>query len=229
MSGLSTNHSNAVASNLSLLLPSHPPLINQKYRSLTHTAAIATGLAVAAVFVPFEMIKIIGMTVLVGVSYGVANDMIACRDCIEYFTVGHFYDGTNLKHRPLNTLNPNLNAIAWGAIATWHVSAIAGVFFALISRMPFPGLILKITAVQLAPYLMIAAAITLLVSHIIARRAQKEMADAPHDKYFQVPLHLQPQWEACAVRNASGYAAIGLGGLILSIGIAVARIGLFVL
>lgn len=86
-----------------------------------------------AVFAPWEAVKIVGLTVLTGVSYGIANDMFACRDCIEYFTVGHRYDGKELRNRPLKTLNPNLNAIAWGMIATWHVCAIAGSVLALIS------------------------------------------------------------------------------------------------
>jgi hypothetical protein len=192
-------------------------------------AATATGLAVAALLTPWEAVRIIGTTVLTGVSYGIANDMIACRDCIEYFTVGHLYDGQNLRFRPLNTLDPNLNAIAWGAIATWHVCAIAGAFFALIARVPFLGLPLKITAAQLAPYLAIGAALALLVSHVMARVAQVEMAANPYYKYEGVPLGLQAGWEACNTRNAIGYSSIGIGGTILSVAMIAARAGLFVL
>jgi hypothetical protein len=93
---------------------------------LVYTAATATGLAIGAVLAPWEAVRIIGLTVLTGVGYGIANDMVACRDCIEYFTVGHIYDGTAFRNRALKTLDPNLNAIAWGAIATWHVCAIGG-------------------------------------------------------------------------------------------------------
>jgi len=205
------------------------PLIDQRYRTLVNVAAAATGLAVAAVLSPREAVRIVGMTVLTGVGYGVASDMIACRDCIEYFTVGHFYDERNLEHRPLNTLNPTLNALAWGAIATWHVCAIAGAFFALLARTPLPGLALKITAAQLAPYLAIGAAITLLVSHVRSRMAQKEMAANSHHKYSGVPLNLQAGWEACNTRNMTGYASIGVGGTILSIAMIAARAGLFIL
>ena len=205
------------------------PLVNQRYRPLINAAAAATGLAVAAVIAPWEAVRIVGMTVLTGVGYGVANDMVACRDCIEYFTVGHFYDKQSLRYRPLNTLNPILNALAWGAIATWHVCAIAGAFFAFVARTPLPGLALKITAVQLAPYLVIGAAVALLVSHVRSRMAQKEMANNPYYKYFGVPLKLQSGWEACNIRNMTGYASIGIGGTILSIAMIAARAGLFVL
>lgn len=205
------------------------PLINQRYRSMVNVAASVTGLAVAAVLSPWEAVRIVGMTVLTGVGYGIANDMIACRDCIEYFTVGHFYDERNLGNRPLNTLNPTLNAIAWGAIATWHVCTIAGAFFALLARTPFPGLALKITAVQLAPYLAIGAVLAFLVSHVRSRMAQKEMAGNPRHEYWGVPLNLQAGWEACNVRNLTGYASIGIGGAVLSVAMVAARVGLFVL
>ena len=59
---------------------------------LVNSAVGATASAIAAVLSPNEAVRIIGTTVLTGVSYGIANDMFACRDCIEYFTVGHFYE-----------------------------------------------------------------------------------------------------------------------------------------
>ncbi len=201
-------------------------IINPKYRLIVGAAIAGTGLATAAVLAPWEAVRIIGMTVLTGVGYGVANDMIACRDCIEYFTVGHVYDGRRFEKRPLNTLNPNLNALVWGAIATWHVCAVAGTFFALVARVPFPGMALKVTAAQLAPYLAISAGIALLVSHARSRSAQKVATDRFEYKYSGVPMYLQSGWEACSVRNRTGYASIGIGGAILSIGMIAARAGL---
>lgn len=202
------------------------PLVNQNHRKVVYVAGIATGLAVGAVLAPWEAVRIIGMTVLTGVTYGIANDMFACRDCIEYFTLGHFYDGKSLEHRPLNTLDPTLNAIAWGAIATWHVCTIAGAFFAFIARTPFPGLALKITAAQLAPYLGIGAAISLLVAHVRSRLAQQAQLNDPYIKYEEVPFKFQAGWEACNVRNSTGYEAIGIGGLVLSVAMVAARAGL---
>lgn len=205
------------------------PIINERYKPLVHTAAGAAGLAIIAVLAPSETIKIIGMTVLTGIGYGIANDMFACRDCIEYFTVGHFYDGKNLRCRPLNTLNPTLNALAWGTIATWHVCAISGTCFALLSRAPISGLELKISAAQLAPYLIKGAVVALLVSHVRSLKAKKKMNEKPQLKYPGVPLHLQSGWEACCIRNMTGYASIGIGGGLLLIAIIAARAGLFVL
>ncbi len=205
------------------------PLINPRFSLIVKTAATAAGIAATALLAPWEVVRIIGMTVLMGMSYGIANDMIACRDCIEYFTVGHFYDGKKLDYRPLNTLNPNLNAIAWGAIATWHVCAIAGAFFSLLARTPLPFLAIKITALQLSPYLAIGSVITMLVSHVLSRKAQQKMAINPHEKYPGVPLDLQAGWEACNVRNLSGYLSLGVGGIVCSVAMIAARAGLIVL
>lgn len=205
------------------------PLINQKFQPIVYATAVATGLAVTAVLTPWEAVKIIGMTVLTGVAYGIANDMIACRDCIEYFTVGHFYDGKLLRFRLLNTLDPNLNALVWGAASTWHVCAIAGTFFAMLARTPLPGLALKVTAIRLAPYLAIGTSLALIVSHVRGRLAQKQMICDPFFKHKGVPSDLQAGWEACIVRNITGYASIGIGGAILSIAMIAARARLFTL
>lgn len=116
-------------------------LINPKYASQIYTALAATGTAAIGLCIGRpESVKIAALTVLTGVSYGITNDMIACRDCIEYFTVGHVYDGLHLRRRPLLTLNPTLNALVWGMLATWHVSTIAGCALATVARVPVPKL-----------------------------------------------------------------------------------------
>ena len=201
-------------------------IINPSFKPLVKIAIKATLLATGAVFAPWESIRIIGLTILTGVGYGIANDMVACRDCIEYFTVGHRYDGQELRNRPIKTLNPTLNAFVWGMIATWHVCALAGTILACIARTPFPGLALKISAMQLAPYLAIGAALTIITGHVVSRTSQKAMTKLPYFKYQGVPLKLQPGWEACNMRNLTGYSALALGALALSVAMVAARIGL---
>jgi hypothetical protein len=205
------------------------PLINPTYSYLVHTAFAATALAILAVCNPhWETIRLIGMTVLTGVSYGIVNDMIACRDCIEYFTVGYVYDGRNLKNRLLNTLNPTLNALVWGAVATWYPSFIAGIYLGLLTKMPFPGSIVKISAKRLAPYLAFSAQLALVISHIASRLAQSSMP-LNYVKYEGVPVELQSSWEACNIRNMLGYRLLMMGSCILAIAIIAARKGFFIL
>ena len=112
-------------------------------------------------------------------------------------------------------------------IATWHVCVFAGALFALLARTPFPGLAIKITSAQLAPYLAIGAAIALLTSHRASRIAQKNIEEKLRIKYLDVPEHFQAGWEACNIRNSSGYKSIGTCVQILSVMILAARAGLF--
>jgi len=47
----------------------------------------------------------------------------------------------------------------------------------------------------------------------------------PHEKYMNVPLELQSGWEACNIRNYTGYKAIALGLVALSATMLTARMG----
>lgn len=149
--------------------------------------------------------------------------MFACRDCIEYFTVGHQYDGRKLGHRPLNTLDPTLNAIAWGSIATWHVCTLAGVLFAFLARVPFPGLTKTITTAKLAPVLAVGTLAILTIAHYRARTCKLNTTGY---QYRDVPDNLQAGWHACNTRNLTGYLSLVAGGALLSIGMIASRAGL---
>ncbi|MCH9616784.1 MAG: hypothetical protein SP4CHLAM5_02030 [Chlamydiia bacterium] len=204
------------------------PSINPLHKAKLNYAMAGVGASVLAVLSPFESAKIIGATVLTGVGYGIANDMFACRDCIEYFTVGHHYDGEKLRGRLLFTLDPNWNALAWGAFATWHVCTIAGIVLAFISRTPFRGLKSKITAKTLAPKLVVGALLLIVKSHFAARAAQKAYENKGKRYFFWgVPEEFQSRWNACHVRNLTGYLGLAVGGVALSVAIIASRAGLY--
>ena len=127
-------------------------------------------------------------------------------------------------------MDPTLNALAWGAIATWHVCVVAGAFFALIARTPFQGLTLKITAAQLAPYLATGAVIALLTSHVVSFCAKRMMEiGRVHINYKGVPAGLLVGWHACNMRNRMGYFCLSSGVVVFSIAMIAARARLFVL
>lgn len=200
-------------------------IANPPYRHIFRSAVYATQLSAIAALIPFEPTKIVGTTVLTGVFYGVINDMFACRDCIEYFTIRHFYDGTDPRYRLIRSLNPNLNALAWGMAATWPVTAAAGSLLAVASRMPFPGMDHKVTTSELLPLLTAGAAITLVISHIFSRVAQQQAANNPNfNLYRNVPQEFQAKWHACNVRNSTGYAALAIGGIFLTTFIITSRL-----
>lgn len=206
------------------------PLINPRYSLPVKVAGAALGVAALACALPAavpqtEAARIAGMTVLTGAAYGFANDLIACSDCPEYFTAGHMYDGQNLRYRVVNTLHPFWNALVWGALATWHVCAVAGAALGLLAQVPVRGTE-RVSAKQIAPVLAGGALATLGIAHVASRVAQKRMEARPGYCRYCVPQEYQAKWEGCNMRNMTGYAALGLGGAGLGVGVVAARLGL---
>lgn len=74
-----------------------------------------------------EWLKIIGVSVLAAVAYGIVHDQITARVCVEYFSVFHppILGGTD---------SPTLLAFGWGLIATWWVGVWLGVPLATAAR-----------------------------------------------------------------------------------------------
>ena len=73
-----------------------------------------------------EAIKIIGLTVLAAIIYGILHDQITARVCLEYFTV--------FPPDIFHTQSPTLLALGWGVVATWWAGLIVGVPLALAAR-----------------------------------------------------------------------------------------------
>ena len=193
--------------------------VNPEYNLLVYTACAATALAGASLLAPWESVRIIGGTTLTGIFYATINDMFACRDCIEYFTVGHVWDGRKLDQRPIMTLDPNLNAIVWGMIASWHVSALAGALFAAIARMPYAAV--QLSARQIAPYLVGGAVALCVIAHVATRvleqRVHRLANNGNFDEIFEdTPRDYQAKFMLVNIRNLTGYAGLGVLGTELS-------------
>ena len=70
--------------------------------------------------------KIVGMSIVAAVLYGIAHDQITARICVEYFTIGH---------PPIfGTDDPTLLGLGWGIIATWWVGLLLGIPLAIVSQ-----------------------------------------------------------------------------------------------
>lgn len=87
-----------------------------------------------------EFAKIIVLSVLAAVTYGMLHDQITARICIEYFTIGH---------PPLiPSTSPTMLGLAWGVAATWWVGLPLGYLLATAARR---GKRPKLNAAQVAP------------------------------------------------------------------------------
>src|SRR5436853_3045133 len=176
-------------------------LIHPRYKIPVYMSMITTGLALLTLFQPWEYFKIIGLTILTGVSYGIISDLISCHECIEYFTLGHHYDERNLRYRLVQSLNPIYNAIIWGIFATWHLSLFAGIILASVARLSRQNTSFQ----QIMRYLIYGSGIIFIISHIGSYLMKKKMQNSPYIKYLGVPLNIQASWEACTIRNMLGY------------------------
>jgi hypothetical protein len=70
--------------------------------------------------------KIILLSTVAAIAYGIVHDQITVRLCIEYFTIAH---------PPLfPTSSPTVLGICWGIAATFGVGALLGIILALVSQ-----------------------------------------------------------------------------------------------
>jgi hypothetical protein len=217
---------------------------DQSHHSMYLSGAAITVISAAAITaactVSFPLagpISLLTLGVLTAVGYGIANDLLACRQCIQYFTWGH----TKFHKRLLKTDNPTLNAVVWGIHATWKLGAIAGVLFAL------SALATGLAVMPILPYLALAktagSVIALSYGHYLSKKEEAKW-NLPEnqvalyrqfDNKFiltqdnnydivplgQVPDNKRAAYLAVGLRNAAGYRVMPLFGLIMMIAITV--------
>ena len=73
-----------------------------------------------------QTIRIILLSVMAAITYGIVHDQITARICVEYFTIGH--------PRLIDTESPTILALFWGVVATWWVGLPLGFGLALAAR-----------------------------------------------------------------------------------------------
>lgn len=191
----------------------HIKAANSDYKIAAKKAIIATLLSAGAVHAPWEATRIIGLTVLAGIGYGIANEMISSYSCSQHFAVQHITDRSTLRNHPIENLHPSLNAMISGMLDYWRISAITGIVFSIIARIPctlFPAR--KITFSQLTPYLAIGIATTTLVMQISSRVIQK---------HYDINQRI-----ICRNRHAISYGILATGNILLGIALITARVGL---
>jgi hypothetical protein len=72
-------------------------------------------------------IRIVLLSIVAAVLYGIVHDQVTARVAVEYFTVAH----------PLiiDSEDPTALGLFWGVVATWWVGAILGVLLAVAARV----------------------------------------------------------------------------------------------
>ena len=157
-----------------------------------------------------EALRIILGSVLAAITYGILQDQVTARVCVEYFTVGH----PNL----FGTDSPTLLAFGWGVVATWWAGLILGIALAVAARA---GSRPKLRANNLFPavcrlllYMGAIAAVSGVVGYLAAESGLIQLAD---EYASSVPPERHSLFLADGAAHLAAYVTGFVGGLLLCI------------
>jgi len=136
---------------------------NQQIRDIVYDSIGLTMLAAAAVFIPVAPIQMLALPIIIGSIYGTVNNQFTVRECPEYYTMGHYYDGTDLKGHAIKTNNILIKPIVTGCYATTMVTKLAGAILAAVGTTPYT------TAALPVPYACAMIAGVCLISLVAAQ------------------------------------------------------------
>jgi hypothetical protein len=163
-----------------------------------------------------ESIKIILLSIVAAICYGILHDQITARVCVEYFTIGH--------PPVFHTDSPTLLALGWGVIATWWAGAMVGIIAALAAGVgPWPQLPAR-RLVRPILFLLLTMGTLALICGIGGFWAA--YSNKVHLKDWmvqQIPYEKQPAFIADLWAHSASYAGGFIGGVIIAIWIFVQR------
>ena len=139
-------------------------------RNVVYKSIGITCLAAGMVFVPIAAIQMIALPIILGSIYGTINNQFTLRDCPEYYTMGHYYDGTNLRGHAIKTNNFLIKPIVTGCYATTIVTKYSGLAIAAAGVLPYTSTSIPVPYV--ASLMIGVIAISLVTAHIFARMQQ---------------------------------------------------------
>lgn len=116
----------------------------ERVRDIVYHALGITLLSAAAVTIPIAPIQLAALPILFGSLYGTINNQFTVRECPEYYTMGHYYDGTDLKGHAVKTNNVVIKPIVTGCYATTFVTKIAGLIMAIVGTLPYTAAALPV-------------------------------------------------------------------------------------
>ena len=158
-----------------------------------------------------EFLKVVLLTIIASVVYGLVHDQVTIRICPEYFTVFH--------PRIMDTKNLTLIALGWGVVATWWMGAGIGVVLGLSARW---GTWPRLTWLQILPsvaVLLVIMGICALLNGVFGYFN----GGLPLDMAWQLPSTLHSRFAADWYAHMASYASGFFGGLGLGVYLLVRR------
>jgi len=157
-----------------------------------------------------RFLRIVLLSIGAAVVYGIAQDQITARVCVEYFTIGH----------PLiiPTESPTALAFLWGVLATWWVGLMLGVPLGLVACV---GSRPKMEAGDLLKpigVLLVCIGVSAFVFGVIGFLAAKAGGVwLPEPLASDVPREKHGRFLADLWAHSAAYGVGFLGGLVLCV------------
>ena len=138
-----------------------------------------TLLAAGAVFIPVAAVQICALPIIMGSIYGAINNQFTVRECPEYYTMGHYYDGTKLRGHAIRSNNLWIKPIITGLYATTTLTKWLGLILAAAGTLPYAAATLPVSLA--AAMIGCMCIVALVASHLFAaskkRSIQKDLRD----------------------------------------------------
>jgi hypothetical protein len=150
-------------------------------------------------------LKIILLSVVAAIVYGLVHDQITIRICPEYFTVFH--------PRIIRSDNLTLIALSWGVVATWWMGAGIGFVLALAARW---GTWPRRTWAQLVPSIGLLLG-AMAICAIVAGVAGYQIGKLPIELSYELPSSMYQRFMADWWAHLSSYGSGFFGGLGLAV------------
>jgi hypothetical protein len=156
-----------------------------------------------------QALAIVLLATLGAIAYGVVQDQVTVRVCLEYFTIGH--------PRVFATEDPTLLALGWGVLATWWAGLGIGILLALAARTggraPVPARALVRPICALLCVMAVGAALAGVVGYFLARDGAVRLVGAFAKR---VPPDRRVAFLADLWAHNASYGFGFLGGLVLA-------------
>lgn len=140
------------------------------YRDIVYSSIGATALAIAALFTSILPLQILALPIAMGSLYGTINNQFTVRNCPEYYTMGHYFDGKSLKGHAVKTNDHIIKPIITGCYATTPVTTIVGIVLALLGTLPYATATLPLLLAMKMITVVLGAG--LVAGHCISRSVQ---------------------------------------------------------
>jgi len=161
---------------------------NKEVRDIVYSSLGLAILSAGVLMIPIASIQMLALPVILGAVYGAINNQFTVRECPEYYTMGHYYDGEDLKGHAVKTNHTLVKPIVTGCYATTGITKIAGVALMAAGTLPFTAAVLPLSyaAAMVGGVVLLA----LVVAHVVSMMF-KNMFQNALDEYARL---LEIQW-----------------------------------